>query len=143
MGTNGVKAQNARVDQASDESFPASDPPSWTLGPGAASPPLEHSEVMTPEPPPGSASHPARLAPTSATLMLGDPARAPRPALAPLRPDTLLAMSGGLATAASLVLSAVGQRRLARGLGQAGVALLMGAIFQRLGRLLGTAPAGG
>jgi hypothetical protein len=45
-------ANDLEVDESSDESFPASDPPSWTLGRNAQPPEVTHQEADAGPPPP-------------------------------------------------------------------------------------------
>ncbi len=59
------KSDHSRIDQTLDDSFPASDPPSWTLG-------REHS--APPEPPPVRSK--ARRGREAATPLSGRRARA-------------------------------------------------------------------
>lgn len=122
------------MDEASAESFPASDPPSWTLGAGA--------DAGLASAVPGTISAPAPKAAVSAGLD-GTPDH-PTPAeLVPRTPplETVLVGAGALAAAAGLVVTLVGDERVGRAIGRAGTTLLLIGLFRRLGALIDN-PAG-
>jgi hypothetical protein len=119
------------VDEASAESFPASDPPSWTLGAGA--------EAGVGSAVPGMVTTPApRAAVTAGPLGAGDDPH-PTPAeLVPRAPGlaTVLVSAGAVVAAAGLVTSLAGQGRSGRALGRAGTTLVLIGLFARLGALV-------
>jgi hypothetical protein len=121
--------EDARVDESSEESFPASDAPAWTIGGRSAE---------EPPPPPGTAMRPAPVALTSASFAM-ETAPPVSPAVGRARPwaepGLLLAGAGGMLATAAVFLTLVGRDRLGRGLGHAGTALLLAGIYRRLGAL--------
>ena len=122
------------MDEASAESFPASDPPSWTLGAGA--------DAGVASAVPGMISAPAPQAAVSAGI--GATGAGPTPAeLVPRTPplETLLVGAGAAAAAAGLVITLVGDERVGRAIGRAGTTLLLIGLFRRLGALIDS-PAG-
>jgi hypothetical protein len=111
------------VDQTGAESFPASDPPSWTLGAGSPAPPS----------PPGSLATPA---PRAALSFDGDSGPSPADLLARVgSTDAALLWTGSVAAATGFLLTLSGQERLGRAFGQGGLALLMVGVLRRLGQL--------
>jgi hypothetical protein len=142
MVREGGIAQNAQVDEVIDESFPASDPPSWTLGHASGRLAEDASAQWRGlQPPPGSSSRPAPLAWTSASAGALEPLPPERLGVTAPSLETLFAAAGGLATATSVVVGLMGHKRLGRSFGRGGLALILLAIFRRLNRLIPPRPA--
>jgi hypothetical protein len=111
----GKDKENERVDEASEESFPASDPPSWTASPRVATPSV-----------PGKESGPRATLATQASKVQAAVRQMARKA-----PDSFL--MGGLALAAtSLGLMAAGRKHASLLAGIAVPSILLVGLYRKL-----------
>ncbi len=121
VNTNQTRAGERQIDETIDDSFPASDPPSWTTGGGVA-----------------TAAAPPRIPPPVGSV--GLPLEAPLPmTMVPCTPsmkERLLregpALAAGALAAGSLALMLSGRRRPATWLMQASTWLLLLGAYRRL-----------
>jgi hypothetical protein len=135
------RPSSEKIDHESAQSFPASDPPSWTLGERQEN--QMPSQIPSPTPPPGSVTAPAPRAALSASPEADVPVdldEGPSPAvLAAQSPRaipvaSLLLWAGGLATAAAFALTLLARdRRWGRAFGQASIGLLLLGVASRSG----------
>jgi hypothetical protein len=139
------RPSSEKIDHESAQSFPASDPPSWTLGARQESQMQRQtpSQIPSPTPPPGSLTAPAPRAAVSASPEADVPVdldEGPSPALLAAQSPraipvaSLLLWAGGLATAAAFALTLLARdKRWGRAFGQASVGLLLLGVASRSG----------